>query len=45
MDKEKGFCEYCKIFYQCPWFCNKEIDENNNPIEQPCFNREYVNMD
>lgn len=41
---EKGYCEYCKIFHQCPWFCNNKnkIDDENNPIE-PCFSREYFN--
>lgn len=41
MNEERGYCECCKIFYQCFWFCKKEIDEDNNPIE-PCYTREYI---
>lgn len=40
MKKEKGYCDYCYCFNHCRWFCNKEIDENHNPIE-PCYIREY----
>lgn len=40
MNKEKGYCEYCNIWRKCPWFCKKEKDERNNPVE-PCFSREY----
>ena len=24
-----GYCDDCLIFNRCPWFCNKEKDENN----------------
>ena len=41
MGKEKGFCEDCKLFIQCPWFCNIEKDENNNPTE-PCFGKKSI---
>jgi hypothetical protein len=40
-NKKKGYCEYCYLFHQCPWFCNKEIDKDNNPMEE-CWVREYT---
>lgn len=38
-DKTKSYCEDCKVFTQCPWFCNIEKDEHNNPKE-PCSSKE-----